>query len=94
MEDEVILTTFTFEIFPVLETDRLRLRRITANDADAWLDVWNHPDVMRYLVDFEHTTTDLQEVNEIIQWADRHPLGHQPEAGHDDDRLMRFSSVP
>ncbi len=64
------MTPFDFVTFPELETERLLLRRITPHDADAWLAAWNHPDVMRYLVDFEHTTTDLEEVKEIIQWAD------------------------
>ena len=64
------MTPFAFTSFPVLETGRLRLRRILPADADAWLAVWNHPDVMRHLIDFQQPTTDLDEVNSLIQWAD------------------------
>ena len=64
------MNSFDFTDFPALETERLQLRHIGSRDADAWLAVWNHPDVLRYLVDFENTTTDLDEVKEIIQWAD------------------------
>lgn len=59
-----------FHAFPELETERLRLRRILPEDAEAWLAVWDHPDVMRYLIDFDQGTTDLADVNEIIDWAD------------------------
>ncbi len=62
---------FDFERFPTLETDRLRLRRITAADAEAWLAVWNHPAVMRYLIDFDRDSTDLDEVRGIVDWADQ-----------------------
>ncbi len=64
------MPTFTFETFPTLETERLILRRIVRADADAWLAVHDHPEVMRYLIDFDTPTTDLAEINEIIDWAD------------------------
>ncbi len=63
------MTTFNFEAFPTLETDRLVLRRITPDYTTAWLAVWNNPDVLRYLIDFE-TTPDEAEVKSIIEWAD------------------------
>lgn len=60
---------FAFTTFPELETDRLRLRAIGLDDAPAWLAAWNHPEVMRYLVDFARPTTDLAEVQDIIRWT-------------------------
>jgi len=63
------MSAFNFETFPILETDRLTLRRITPDDTQAWLAVWNNPDVLRYLIDFE-TTPDEAEVKSIIEWAD------------------------
>jgi [ribosomal protein S5]-alanine N-acetyltransferase len=59
-----------FDTFPILETERLRLRRVVAADAGAWLAVWNDPDVMRYLVEFDEGRTDIDEVNGIIAWCD------------------------
>lgn len=64
-----MMTLFDFETFPILETERLTLRRITPDDTQAWLAVWNHPEVLRYLFDFE-TTPDEAEVKSIIEWAD------------------------
>jgi [ribosomal protein S5]-alanine N-acetyltransferase len=63
------MTTFNFDDFPILETDRLKLRRITSDDTPAWLDVWTSPDVLRYMIDFE-TKPDEMEVKSIIEWAD------------------------
>lgn len=63
------MSVFDFETFPTLETERLKLHRITLDDTQAWLAVWNNPDVLRYLIDFE-TTPDEAEVKSIIEWAD------------------------
>jgi [ribosomal protein S5]-alanine N-acetyltransferase len=65
----VTQTAYHFDSFPELETERLRLREITADDASDWLAVWDHPDVMRYLVDFDQQATDLGEVRGIIDWT-------------------------
>jgi ribosomal-protein-alanine N-acetyltransferase len=64
------LNTFAFETFPELETEHLRLRRILPDDVEAWLAVFNHPNVLRFLIDFEQSWTENDEVNSIIQWAD------------------------
>ena len=61
---------FEFSTFPILETKRLKLRQIVAADAHSWAEALNHPDVMRYLIDFEQDTVDLDDVYGIIQWAD------------------------
>jgi len=60
---------FDFTDFPVLQTERLTLRRIVPTDLQDWLAVWTNEDVLRYLIDFD-TVPDETEVTEIIQWAD------------------------
>ena len=62
------MPTFNFETFPALETDRLQLRAITADDAQAWYDLHQHPEVMRYLTDFESDVSHA-EIQEIIEWV-------------------------
>ncbi|MEQ8673750.1 MAG: GNAT family protein [Aggregatilineales bacterium] len=59
-----------FQEFPIIETDRLCLRRITVDDTSAWAVVFEHPDVTRFLVDFDTSISTRQAVEEIIQWAD------------------------
>lgn len=68
MEGE--LTNFDFADLPSLETDRLLLRRITADDHDDWLAVWNSPGALDYLIDFEGLPGG-EVAGEIIEWADR-----------------------
>ena len=63
------MNSFDFEKFPTLETERLKLRRITADDTQAWLAVWSDPDVMRYLIEFENIP-DEAEVKSIIEWTE------------------------
>jgi len=63
------MTDFDFSTFPVLETERLRLRRILPGDIDTWLAIFTHPDVRRYLVDVEENT-QFDTVREIVDWAD------------------------
>lgn len=64
------MAAFDFDVVPDLCTQRLRLRRIVAGDLPAWAEIWNSPDVMRYLIDFE-TMPDDSEVWSIIEWAGR-----------------------
>ena len=65
-----VMAAFDFADVPDLCTDRLRLRRIVASDLPAWAEIWNSPQVMRYMIDFE-TMPDDSEVWSIIEWADR-----------------------
>ncbi len=61
---------FQFEDVPEFETERLTLRRITADDLDDWMAVWRSPGVLDYLIDFEggpHEDTG----REILEWAER-----------------------
>ncbi len=62
------MLSFNFETFPTLETERLQLRAITPDDAQAWFDLHQHPEVMRYLTDFETAVTEA-EIQEIIEWT-------------------------
>lgn len=64
------MNAFGFNTFPVLETERLHLRQILPTDAEAWLAVFDHPDVMRYLTGFDEPTTNLTEVESFVRWAD------------------------
>lgn len=63
------MTNFDFTEFPILKTDRLTLRRIIEQNTSDWLAVWNSPDVLRYMIDFE-TDPDEAEVRAIIGWCD------------------------
>ena len=39
---------FDFSAFPILETERLRLRQIVIEDAPQVLEMFNHPEVMKF----------------------------------------------
>lgn len=58
-----------WQTFPELETERLRLRQIVADDTATWLALFNQPDVIRYLIDFDQPQTELAEVEAIIAWT-------------------------
>ena len=64
------MASFDFQSVPVLETERLLLRRIAASDLPAWAEIWQSPQVRQYLVEFE-TAPDDSAVWSIIEWADR-----------------------
>lgn len=64
------MTTFDFTDAPTLETERLRLRRITSADHDDWLAVWHSPGVLDYLIDFDGAPQG-EVSREIIDWAER-----------------------
>ncbi len=62
------MSEFDFSVIPTLETERLRLRRIVADDAQDWLNILSHDEVRRYLVDIEQVNFD--EINNIIAWTE------------------------
>ena len=64
------MVKYSFDAIPAIHTERLRLRQIMPADLHAWSEIWNSPQVMRYLIDFETTPSD-SEVWSIIEWADR-----------------------
>lgn len=59
--------TFDFSYFPVLETERCRLRQITRDDAPAILAIFSDPEVMRHLDDDPPCNT-LEQAASIIDW--------------------------
>ncbi len=62
--------TFHLTTLPELETDRLRLRGIVPDDAEVWLAIFSHPSVIRFLIDFNRSQTNLHEIHEIITWTE------------------------
>ena len=61
---------FRFDEVPILETERLALRRIRADDLGDWMAVWRSPGVVDYLIDFECLPQE-EMGREIVAWADR-----------------------
>lgn len=61
--------SFDFETFPVLETARCRLRRITNTDADAIIALYNDPEVIRYLI-VDPPCDNHERAIEMIQWME------------------------
>lgn len=61
---------FSFDDVPVIETERLWLRRIVAEDLGDWMAVWRSPGVLDYLIDFDGLPQE-EMGREIIEWADR-----------------------
>ena len=64
------MTDFDFAEIPKLETERLLLRRIIMDDHRDWLEVWNSPGVLDYLIDFDDAPRE-EVAYEIVEWADR-----------------------
>lgn len=52
-------------MFPILQTDRLVLRELTENDAQALLDCFSNPDVLRHYG--QKPLTSLAQVKQIIR---------------------------
>jgi len=42
---------FDFSSFPILTTERLRLRQLTHDDAESWMAIFGAPEVLRFLND-------------------------------------------
>ncbi len=64
------MSDFDFATIPTLETERLRLRRITLADRPAWFAVFNSPGTLDYLSDFERAPR-AQVMDEIVAWSER-----------------------
>lgn len=60
---------FNFEEAPVLETERLLMRRIRASDLAAWAEILQCANVRQYLLEFEEAPDD-SAVWSIMEWAD------------------------
>ena len=62
---------FDFSHFPVLETERLRLRRMTHDDAQALIDLYGDPEVMRYLI-LDPPCDNIPAAIHMIDWMNGH----------------------
>ncbi|MDX1993170.1 MAG: GNAT family protein [bacterium] len=62
-----MMEIFDFSIFPVLETERLRLRQITHEDAPAILALYSNPAVIAYL-DINPPIDTTARAIETIDW--------------------------
>ncbi len=63
------MAAFDFSEIPILETARLRLRRISPADCDDWLAVFQSSGVIDWLSDFEQVPRPA-EILDIVEWAD------------------------
>ena len=69
-QPEENLTQFDFAEVPILETERLLMRRITPADHHDWLAVWHSPGALDYLIDFDGAP-QAEVARAIIDWAER-----------------------
>lgn len=74
--------TFDFRRFPVLETERLHLRRIHRDDADAMRDVLGDESVTHYLPDFPPNMNTREGMRSIIRFI---------EDGYHDETMIRWA---
>lgn len=65
---------FDFSTFPVIATERLRLRQLTHADADGLMALFNSPDVLRYLND--SPIENHEKAIEYIDWLNRSYENH------------------
>lgn len=71
---------FNFSPFPVLETERLRLRQIALTDAEQMFQLRSNPEIMQYIprelpktiddaIAHIHYMDELRQNNECLNWA-------------------------
>ncbi len=60
---------FNFGAFPILQTARLRLRRIDKSDLGDWFTVFCSPGVADFLIDFDSAPSE-DYIGSFINWAD------------------------
>lgn len=63
------MAQFNFQATPTLETRRLVLRRIRERDRVAWLEVWNSPGLLDYLIDLDRAPRE-DLAHETVAWAE------------------------
>ncbi len=81
---------FDFTTFPILTTQRLRLRQLTHADAEAMMAIFGSPEVLRFL---NHEPVDTREkAIEMIDWLNDQYQNHNGVNWgltlHNDDRLI------
>ena len=59
---------FDFSSFPVIDTERLHLRQLTYNDADAIMAIYSTAEMMRFLA--QPPTDTREKAIELIDWFD------------------------
>jgi ribosomal-protein-alanine N-acetyltransferase len=66
---------FDFSTFPILDTERLRLRELTHDDADAWAAIFSLPEMYRFL---NQPLIDTREkALDLIDWFAGAYRGHE-----------------
>ncbi len=82
---------FDFAYFPILQTERLRLRRITHDDAAALVGLLGNADVLRYMSDDPPCYT-LEQAHGLVDWIDgwfeRRAAARWAITRRDDDTLI------
>ncbi|MCY4465996.1 MAG: GNAT family protein [Chloroflexi bacterium] len=63
------MAAFDFKEIPVLDTARLRLRRISRADCGDWLAAFKSPGAVDWLLDFE-SSPRLATIQSFVDWAD------------------------
>jgi ribosomal-protein-alanine N-acetyltransferase len=66
---------FDFSYFPILETERLRLRQITHADAQPLVNMFTKPEMVRYVIE-EASVTTLEAAISMIDWMNGDAEGH------------------
>jgi RimJ/RimL family protein N-acetyltransferase len=62
--------TFDFSAFPILTTERLRLRQLTLDDAESMIQIFGTPEMLRFL---KQPPVDTREkAIELINWLNGH----------------------
>ena len=62
---------FDFSYFPVLQTERFTLRKITTEDIEEVIAIFTDPDVLRYTI-VEPPCDNREEALAFIQWLQEH----------------------
>lgn len=66
-----MIDIFDFATFPILETERLRLRQMTHDDAAALVAIFGDPAVMRYMI-LDPPCNTIEEAISMIDWMNGH----------------------
>ena len=60
---------FVFDKFPILETERLILREISADDVEGIIAMYGDTETIKFMYDIETPVTTNNEAMEIIEWC-------------------------
>ncbi len=69
------MSLFAGSSFPIIETKRIKLRKLNNNDVEALIRIWSDERVTKYLnittFSNESTFTDEDQVKEMIEWMNQ-----------------------